>query len=314
MNYGRIRRGPMAADAFTQIRNALFRDTHLSFRDKGVFGLISTHRDGFGVSAESIAAMSPTDGLTAVKTSLRNLEKRGYLQRTRQRNANGTLGGAVYYITDQPEAFEEAQELESASSEPAVAQPPLAQPTLGGPTLAEPAVVSPTLAELPHKNTNSKHTSRKKTTSPSRPCAQPAPAPVARPVEREEEAGRSPELNRAVLFLQRLPAPWTIGPKDAQRIAPALLGTAARLGWSLDDDLADQLCTNPDGINSYAAVLERDRIPNLIPHQAVHGRRGNLPPVCGSCLDDNPHAAHNPRWRTRNGQACPDCHPAARAA
>ncbi|MEU8920349.1 hypothetical protein AB0D10_05335 [Kitasatospora sp. NPDC048545] len=151
-------------------------------------------------------------------------------------------------------------------------------------------------------------------TSPSRPPAQRRAAPVARPAQTEEEAGSSLELNRAILFLQRLPGPWTVGPKDAQRIAPALLGTAGRLGWSLDDDLAAQLCTNPDGINSYAAVLERDRIPNLIPHQAVHGQRSNLKPACGTCLDNNPHAAHNPRWRTRSGQPCPACHPNVHAS
>ncbi|MGA5820856.1 hypothetical protein ACPC54_23685 [Kitasatospora sp. NPDC094028] len=310
MNYGRIRRGPMAADAFTQIRNALFRDNRLSFRDKGVFGLISTHRDGFGVSAESIAACSPTDGLTAVKTSLRNLEKCGYLQRTRERRGNGTLGSAVYFITDQPEAFKADQELESRRSEPAVAQPPVAEPTL-----AEPAVVSPTLAELPHKKTNSKKTSRKNTTSPSHPPAQrhDSHRPVA-PNGTEEEAGSSPELNRALLFLQRLPAPWMLGPKDAEQLAPQLLEAATRLGWSLDDALAARLCANPEGIKSYAAVLEKDRIPNLIPHQVVHGRRGDLPPACQPCLDENPHAAHNPRWRTRNGQPCPTCHPGARPA
>lgn len=141
MNYGRIRRGPMAGDAFTQIRNVLFRDPNLSFRDKGIFGLISTHRDGFGVTAESIAACSPTDGVSAVKTSLRALEKYGYLKRTRERRSNGTLGAAVYYITDQPELFTSDPELESGRSQPAVPQPPLAEPTQAGPPLAEPAVV-----------------------------------------------------------------------------------------------------------------------------------------------------------------------------
>lgn len=182
MNYGRIRRGPMAADAFTQIKNTLFRDTRLSFRDKGVFGLISTHRDGFGVSAESIAACSPTDGVSAVKTSLRNLEKFGYLRRTRERNPNGTLGGAVYFITDDPSMFigpGEQMVLEVPSSQPAVPQPPLAEPTL-----AEPAVAQPAVVQSPHKKTSSKNTSTKKTLSP--PEAQPAAAlEAARDDERE---------------------------------------------------------------------------------------------------------------------------------
>jgi len=148
----------MAADAFTQIRNVLFRDPRLSFRDKGIFGLISTHRDGFGVTAESIAACSSTDGVSAVKTSLRALERYGYLKRTRVRRPDGTLGGAVYYITDQPELFEEPEE-ENRRSQPAVPQPPLAEPTQVEPTLARPALAQPTVADRPHKKINSKHTS-----------------------------------------------------------------------------------------------------------------------------------------------------------
>lgn len=182
MNYGRIRRGPMAADAFTQIKNTLFRDTRLSFRDKGVFGLISTHRDGFGVSAESIAACSPTDGVSAVKTSLRNLEKFGYLRRTRERNPNGTLGGAVYFITDDPSMFigpGEQMTLEMPSSQPAVPQPPLAEPTL-----AEPAEAQPTVVQSTHKKTSSKNTSTKKTLSP--PEAHPAAALEARRTDERE--------------------------------------------------------------------------------------------------------------------------------
>ncbi|MEU5426866.1 hypothetical protein AB0H73_14850 [Streptomyces olivoreticuli] len=136
MNYGRIRRGPMAADAFTQIRNALFRDPRLGFRDKGVFGLISTHRDGFGVTAESIAASSSADGVCAVKTSLRNLEKYGYLNRVRERRADGTLGGTVYFITDQPELIGGDVELENGRSEPTVAEPTQVEPTQVQPTLA----------------------------------------------------------------------------------------------------------------------------------------------------------------------------------
>ncbi|MEZ0089991.1 hypothetical protein [Streptacidiphilus sp. EB129] len=173
MSYGRIRRGPMAADAFTQIRNDLFRDQRLSFKDKGVFGLISTHRDGYGVTPESIAHFS-TDGVSAVKVALRNLEEYGYLRRTRTRNADGTLGSSVYFITDQPETFEDAPELESPSSAPEVENPPVAYPPMDEPPVAQPLVAEPPVENHPHKKTNSKHTSVKKTLSPpARPTAAP---------------------------------------------------------------------------------------------------------------------------------------------
>ncbi len=85
---GFIRRGPMAADVFeqqfTQIHNAVFRDNRMSFKAKGIFGLISTHRDGYGLSIESIVACS-TDGVAAVRTGLNELEKFGYLVRRQER-------------------------------------------------------------------------------------------------------------------------------------------------------------------------------------------------------------------------------------
>jgi hypothetical protein len=39
-----------------------------------------------------------------------------------------------------------------------------------------------------------------------------------------------------------------------------------------------------------------------------------LPPVCDACRANNPHAEFNARWRTRDGQRCPDCHPDAQSA
>lgn len=93
----------MSADAFeahfTRIANQLFRDARLSFKAKGNIGLVSTHKDGYGLSMESIAASS-TDGTSAVRTGLKELERFGYLARERDRNEAGQLGQTRYWITD----------------------------------------------------------------------------------------------------------------------------------------------------------------------------------------------------------------------
>ncbi|MEU3756375.1 hypothetical protein AB0H17_27045 [Streptomyces olivoreticuli] len=102
MSYGAgIQRGPMAGDHFTQIANALFRDRRLSFKAKGIFGLISTHRDGWRVTVATLVR-SGTDGKSAVTTGLRELEKFGYLERGQEHNDDGTFGEAYYRITDVP--------------------------------------------------------------------------------------------------------------------------------------------------------------------------------------------------------------------
>ncbi|MFI9181277.1 hypothetical protein ACIGXG_03575 [Streptomyces goshikiensis] len=102
MSYGAgIQRGPMAADNFTQIANALFRDHRMSFKAKGIFGLISTHRTGFTVTVAALVRSS-TDGKAAVSTGLQELEKFGYLERGQEHHEDGTFAEAFYRITDVP--------------------------------------------------------------------------------------------------------------------------------------------------------------------------------------------------------------------
>ncbi|MFD7055579.1 hypothetical protein ACFWDX_47680 [Streptomyces mirabilis] len=141
-----VRRGVMAADQFTQVANGLFRDTQLSFKAKGLFGLLSTHRDGWRMTVADIARRS-RDGEAAVKSGLKELEKHGFLVRERERDPDGTLGGAAYFITDLPS-------LQSSRSQPESGFPP---------------VDNPTLADRSTKNTIVKKTNKQHTRS-LRPC------------------------------------------------------------------------------------------------------------------------------------------------
>ncbi|MFC8373055.1 hypothetical protein ACFUIT_34705 [Streptomyces sp. NPDC057239] len=142
-----IRRGVMAADQFTQIANGLFRDGRLSFKAKGLFGLVSTHCDGWCMTVADLARRG-RDGEAAVRSGLRELEKHGFLLRERLRNPDGTLGTAVYCITDLPA-------LQNSRSQPMSGFPP---------------VDKPTSVHRPSKNTMSKKTN-KQNTRPLRPCA-----------------------------------------------------------------------------------------------------------------------------------------------
>ncbi|MFD3504964.1 hypothetical protein [Streptomyces sp. NPDC058678] len=141
-----VRRGVMAADRFTQIANTLFRDGQLSFKAKGIFGLLSTHRDGWRMSVTDLARRG-RDGEAAVKSGLKELEKHGFLLRERQRNPDGTLTAATYVITDLPS--------------PRNTRP---QPMSGCPP-----VDNPTSVHRPAKNTSRKNTTQQKT-RPFRPC------------------------------------------------------------------------------------------------------------------------------------------------
>ncbi|MFJ5779291.1 hypothetical protein [Streptomyces sp. NPDC093094] len=142
-----VRRGVMAADRFTQVANGLFRDPRLSFKAKGLFGLLSTHRDGWRMSVTDLTRRA-RDGEAAVKGGLTELEQHGFLLRERHRRTDGTLGGMTYVITDLP-----------------ALQNPTSQPVSGFPP-----VDCPTSDNHGTKNTIVKKTTQQNT-SPLRPCA-----------------------------------------------------------------------------------------------------------------------------------------------
>ncbi|MGV9248690.1 hypothetical protein [Streptomyces sp. NPDC003710] len=149
----------MAADIFeaqfTQIYNGLFRDPRLSFKAKGIFGLISTHRDGYGLSLESIAA-SATDGISGIRTGLLELIKFGYLTRDRQRDERGRLGESVYFITDMPDGLILLMNPEWERPAP---QSPRWEPTCDFPNVDEPTEADHTRKKTRDKKTNHQNTS-----------------------------------------------------------------------------------------------------------------------------------------------------------
>ena len=297
MTYGRIRRGPMAADQFTQIRNALFRDARLSLKDKGLFGLISTHRDGWGVTPESLATCC-TDGVSSIKAGLRNLERHGYLRRDRERRKDGTLGASAYYITDQPDAVLEQTSEELRRSEPEADYPPV----------AEPPVDEPTVVNRPHKKTIPQNTNLKNTSSPSRPPM------ILVPSVAEDEGGGGGDAPQqmeeqdaaAAAFVDRLPYRGRIpGPRQRAHLIEQV-SVALAAGWT-EWALRVQLIEETDSAKSLAAVyrhrLDPDNLPAAPPLPAPRTGDDGPPRVqrakCPEC--------HRPLRNSSEDALCSDC-------
>ncbi|MFD4630317.1 hypothetical protein ACFVYR_21040 [Streptomyces sp. NPDC058284] len=153
----------MAGDHFVQIANALFRDARISFKAKGLFGLITSHRDGWRVTVAGLARAG-TDGRDAVASGLKELEDHGYLVRDRERREDGTLGEAVYAITDLPAHLHDILAGDEARH---CARPP--QSRRPHPQPGKPAQEAPAQADRTTKNTKNKKT-REKNTNPLRPA------------------------------------------------------------------------------------------------------------------------------------------------
>lgn len=115
---------------FTQVANSAARDDDLSLKARGLLLLLLSHRDGWATSERQLAKEC-REGRDAIRTGLQELEDAGYLHREQGRDEGGTLGSAVWNVTDSPDSA----------------------PWLDYPSTAEPSTVDPTT-----KNTKGKKT------------------------------------------------------------------------------------------------------------------------------------------------------------
>ncbi|MFJ3310879.1 hypothetical protein ACIPSA_49695 [Streptomyces sp. NPDC086549] len=247
-----IRRGVMAGDQFTQIANALFRDSRISFKAKGLFGYISTHRDGWQITVANLARHG-RERVDAVTTGLEELESHGFLLRERDRSADGTLGQALYFITDLP-----------------ALQNPSSQPESGYPGLAEPVLADPGT-----KNTIVKKTNKQKT-NPLRPCdhgdaarthgrTAPSPATASPPAD---------EMHAGIQLLLEIgasrPELLLTGPAltDQGRVATVMMDS----GWSTDQlrhVITGRPLPNPVRTSVGAIIAARLRAAQAYPSPAT---------------------------------------------
>ena len=73
---------------FTMVSNDALRDKMLSMKERGVFCTLCSLSDGWEFSVAGLSAIVP-DGVDAIRASIVNLEKMGYIKRTKSRDENG---------------------------------------------------------------------------------------------------------------------------------------------------------------------------------------------------------------------------------
>jgi DNA-binding Lrp family transcriptional regulator len=98
-----ILRGTLPSDSFTIIPNAWLRDPALSAKAKGILCYIASHAQGYELSFRQMQK-EMSDGETALRTGLAELEESGYLTRVRTRDEAGRLGVYEYALGDVPAA------------------------------------------------------------------------------------------------------------------------------------------------------------------------------------------------------------------
>ena len=85
-------------DKYTVIDNAIFMDSTLSLKAKGLLCQMLSRPDGWNFSAEGLATLSK-DGKASVMSALTELEEAGYLRRE-QVKVDGKYAGVEYIVSE----------------------------------------------------------------------------------------------------------------------------------------------------------------------------------------------------------------------
>ena len=117
---------------YTVMSNHHLRNHALSLKAKGLLSQMLSLPEDWDYTLQGLAQINK-ESIDAIREAVRELERAGYIKRSRERDERGCLRGTVYTIYEQPHA------------EPTPAKPTQALPTLDNPTLEKPMLEKPTL-------------------------------------------------------------------------------------------------------------------------------------------------------------------------
>ena len=121
---------------YTVMSNHHLRNQALSLKAKGLLSQMLSLPEDWDYTLHGLAQINK-ESIDAIREAVRELERAGYIERSRERDERGCLRGTVYTIYEQPHA-------EPTSEEPAQEKPALDNPTLEKPMLDKPTLENPT--------------------------------------------------------------------------------------------------------------------------------------------------------------------------
>ena len=123
---------------YTVMSNHHLRNKELSLKAKGLLSQMLSLPEDWDYTLAGLSHIN-REKIDAIREAVKELEKAGYIVRSRERDEKGRLRGADYVIYEQPQP----REPEAATSDE---QPPILDyPTLENPTLENPTLDNPTL-------------------------------------------------------------------------------------------------------------------------------------------------------------------------
>ena len=114
---------------YTVMSNHHLRNKDLTLKAKGLLSQMLSLPEDWDYTLVGLSRIN-REKIDAIREAVRELEKAGYIQRSRERDEKGRLRGADYIIYEQP---------------PTLDLPTLGNPTLEKPTQENPMLENPTL-------------------------------------------------------------------------------------------------------------------------------------------------------------------------
>ena len=172
---------------YTVMSNHHIRNHTLSLKAKGLLSQMLSLPDDWDYTLQGLAQTNK-ESIDAIREAVRELERAGYIKRSRERDERGCLRGTVYTIYEQPHA------------EPTPEEPTQALPTLDNPTLEKPMLDKPTL-ENPMQLITKGRNKEKQNTDQSITDSIPFPSGFPEtPVQKRTEAKESFERYRDLIL------------------------------------------------------------------------------------------------------------------
>lgn len=123
--------------------NHHLRNKELSLKAKGLLSQMLSLPEDWDYTLAGLSHIN-REKIDAIREAVKELEKAGYIVRSRERDEKGRLRGADYVIYEQPQP-REPEAATSVGQPPILDLPALENPTLENPTLEKPTQEKPTL-------------------------------------------------------------------------------------------------------------------------------------------------------------------------
>ena len=176
---------------YTVMSNHHLRNKDLSLKAKGLLSQMLSLPEDWDFTLKGLSLIN-REQIDAIRAAVRELEKAGYIVRSRERDSQGRLRGADYIIYEQPQPVPDSPTLEN----PTLDNPTLEKPTQEKPTLENPTQLNKDIqrTDLPKKEKSNTDLSN----TDSIPILSPNPSPLREETAEPERKGTGAKSQSAV--------------------------------------------------------------------------------------------------------------------